>query len=64
MVLPLIDFFTHTTMPVLLLTDSRGHGLSQFLDIEAPNIFRVSARSGDSITGLFKRAVKKLKHAH
>ena len=44
-------------MPVLLLTDSRGHGLSQFLDIEAPNVFRVSARSGDTTAGLFKRAV-------
>ena len=46
------------------MTDSRGHGLRQYLDIPAPNVFRVSARSGDRMAGLFKRAVKKLKNNH
>ena len=48
-------------MPVLLMTDSRGHGLRTHLDIRAPNVFRVSAHSGDRLADLFKRAVKKLK---
>ena len=49
-------------MPVLLMTDSRGHGLREYLNTEAPNVFRVSARSGDCMTGLFSRAVKKLRY--
>ena len=48
-------------MPVLLTTDSRGHGLRTHLDITAPNVFRVSARSGDRMADLFKRVVKKIR---
>ena len=49
-------------MPVLLMTDSRGHGLKSHLEARAPNVFRVSARSGDRIADLLKRAEKKLKN--
>ena len=51
-------------MPVLLVTDSRGHGLKHYLNIEAPNVFRVSARSSDTMSDLFKRAAYKLKGEH
>ena len=55
---------TLSAMPVLLMTDSRGHGLKKHLDIEAPNVFRVSARSSDTMADLFKRAAHKLSSEH
>ena len=47
-------------MPVLLVADSRGHGLKKYLQIRAPNVFEVSSKSGARLKKLFKMARTKL----
>ena len=48
-------------MPVLLVTDSRGHGLRKYLQIRAPHVFVISIKSGADLDKLFSMASDKMK---
>ena len=50
-------------MPVLLVADSRGHGLRKYLQLRAPNVFVTSSKSGAGIKKLFNMARDKLNSA-
>ena len=48
-------------MPVLLVADSRGHGLGKYLQQRAPGVFVVRSKSGAGLKELFRIAQTNLK---